>query len=1376
MSRKELCYSQLFQGPEGYHLDFAIYTTMSMDRSFWRYLLQMQGGYNAKNEIAKIFYQNQLNKSLFFCQYTNLDDREYTTLDADCAKRTHFCQPPKGDCFHPKVAIVRYTKTGKSSLYNIGVFSKNLTNGHDDEAGVVLTECSVEPIKTENGQNLSAFLDFLCTKQSFAQEDNTKLGSIKKELPYIKLEGDATIHFGGLLNSKPLYEQMKSFWNAKDIHVITKPEFVGKSFQDKRENGITFYNHNISTHAKLFLNDKALWIGSANCSEAALGADANGVLAPTTGNVECLVKLPLSEGEKGTLLQEWCVSGYHEFKEKFPPILSENQSMQAVAPLEKAKRDLVFSCKTEHTNKGKGETIYKRELSCTQVPQISKFLFPYQGSDFLILPLECFIEKSVNRPGQNLVYTKNPTPYGILALLDTAGTVVATTVVDLIDDWFGTKTQAQRDMEQAVVGFLNVDWHDMLAKDSKDGFQQATMAYEILSQGQLTQGQQQEIERCYAQICRLYHLHQSNQATASVASPSPQLIYADALNLKLFQKKAAAHLIEKLAERNKVLLADETGLGKTLVALDIIAEMAQAHFDTNPNSNNAITNFNVVYVCSNARVRKINSEKQLFERLKNLCESDVNIPWSVHLYDTDRASMLEANNNIPSKSSKPPKNKKNDKQINIYSFSSNILDDTYSKRGNAQEREFLKLDDNATEKEVQEKRKAAIRKVSGLPNLMILDEFHRFWGEKGLGLIDNNFPKNKKLYLSATPYTMAIDGMSLLDVYETDYEEENIGGCKSFSDMVSYFAKDPTESKCICQAQAAHQTAIKELILHPSEPQWNSAMKAAQALEDGLKSFMYRNERAVLHGQVDDTREGFDDVFAMTQFKGCLQGYILPTKESLSTYRNLMPGIHSFGLKHYNESSEKNKDKEKPHRYVSIFPKEQTKLSPEADTILNKQENWVNLEGRLNSCLPLSQILRTAVDGAAQLLWVPPSKPYYKPIPEGVFHRNARYTKLFVFSNYKFIPRGVSSLISAYVQQVNEKHSGANHNREFTIPILETEDDVKRIAVLFDPKERIWEGLHCYEIVQRLKVYHPDVSENDLWMSLGAPQIAAYRILGDVTKAKAVGEAMNKYFTREGVCEAFAAGIMHSTPLRYCADGNVQAMLEEYLFVCDNNYEKFIENLVCACELEPSKVHLLYQEINMGSDTPKICHCHFSERFDEDINDVNGHNIQREKQLQDGFNSPFWPMIMTSTSVAQEGLDFHCYSHKIMHYTLPKNPMAFEQRDGRVDRYHSHLVRHRRAFEQRNQSWRDLFPLKAEGVNPHWTYAVGNSGYYLERLAPRFPVSNQAKNYDQLLECRRLYRSYIGMPNELEMVRKLLACCNSLGRDLLEIMPKISSL
>jgi hypothetical protein len=66
----------------------------------------------------------------------------------------------------------------------------------------------------------------------------------------------------------------------------------------------------------------------------------------------------------------------------------------------------------------------------------------------------------------------------------------------------------------------------------------------------------------------------------------------------------------------------------------------------------------------------------------------------------------------------------------------------------------------------------------------------------------------------------------------------------------------------------------------------------------------------------------------------------------------------------------------------------------------------------------------------------------------------------------------------------------------------------------------------------------------------------------------------------------------------------------------------------------------------------------------------------RSDTLRRAFNSPFWPHVLCTTSVGQEGLDFHLWCRRIVHWDLPSDPVDFEQREGRIARYGSLAVRH----------------------------------------------------------------------------------------------------
>ena len=63
-------------------------------------------------------------------------------------------------------------------------------------------------------------------------------------------------------------------------------------------------------------------------------------------------------------------------------------------------------------------------------------------------------------------------------------------------------------------------------------------------------------------------------------------------NLKDFQKATVEKVVELLNSNNRVLVADEVGLGKTLIAKGVIAKLVEKH-----NRQKENTPFKVIYVC-----------------------------------------------------------------------------------------------------------------------------------------------------------------------------------------------------------------------------------------------------------------------------------------------------------------------------------------------------------------------------------------------------------------------------------------------------------------------------------------------------------------------------------------------------------------------------------------------------------------------------------------------------------------------------------------------------------------------------------------------------------------------------------------------------------
>ena len=160
----------------------------------------------------------------------------------------------------------------------------------------------------------------------------------------------------------------------------------------------------------------------------------------------------------------------------------------------------------------------------------------------------------------------------------------------------------------------------------------------------------------------------------------------------------------------------------------------------------------------------------------------------------------------------------------------------------------------------------------------------------------------------------------------------------------------------------------------------------------------------------------------------------------------------------------------------------------------------------------------------------------------------------------------------------------------------------------------------------------------------------------------------------------------------------------------------------------------------------------------------------RAESLSRAFNSPFWPFVMASTSVGQEGLDFHLWCHAVVHWNLPSNPVDLEQREGRVHRYKGHAVRRNIAdahgayllahgLNADGDPWRRLFDMAVPATGdrgemiPYWVFHAGPAK--IERHVPVMPFSWDAAALPRLRKALAAYRLAFGQPRQEELVEFL---------------------
>ncbi len=230
----------------------------------------------------------------------------------------------------------------------------------------------------------------------------------------------------------------------------------------------------------------------------------------------------------------------------------------------------------------------------------------------------------------------------------------------------------------------------------------------------------------------------------------------------------------------------------------------------------------------------------------------------------------------------------------------------------------------------------------------------------------------------------------------------------------------------------------------------------------------------------------------------------------------------------------------------------------------------------------------------------------------------------------------------------------------------------------------------------------------------------------------------------------------------YCMDGNFQSMLDEYKFALGATGEDFVE-AINASFLQTSNLPYESKECYKArfSDRPKRLprlRVHFAAGyFDAKTSDK---TIQRVNNVRNAFNSPFRPFVLATTSVGQEGLDFHLYSRKVVHWNLPSNPIDLEQREGRINRYMCHAIRQNVAANETEPDWNDKFETtrKKYGADssemiPYWCLPADYPyKYQIERIVPMYPFSQDKLKYNRLTDVLALYRLTLGQPRQEEMI------------------------
>lgn len=244
--------------------------------------------------------------------------------------------------------------------------------------------------------------------------------------------------------------------------------------------------------------------------------------------------------------------------------------------------------------------------------------------------------------------------------------------------------------------------------------------------------------------------------------------------------------------------------------------------------------------------------------------------------------------------------------------------------------------------------------------------------------------------------------------------------------------------------------------------------------------------------------------------------------------------------------------------------------------------------------------------------------------------------------------------------------------------------------------------------------------------------------------------------------------------LDYCADGNLQAVMDEYLYqllsetggsdLDDAALAALARRAVESMELRPAR-YVARDNSTAREEIPIMARfaLRYGGKYAAEADDSSG---VRQSEVRAAFNSPFAPFVLASTSVGQEGIDFHWWSHSVVHWNLPSNPVDFEQREGRVNRFAGHAVRKNVAESHWGdvlastdvRAWRAAFDAAAGADNdlgefsPWWIYP---GSARIHRVIAHYPLSRDIAKYEQLRRALTLYRLTLGQPRQEDMVDML---------------------
>ncbi|MFZ3132126.1 MAG: DEAD/DEAH box helicase family protein [Desulfosporosinus sp.] len=952
---------------------------------------------------------------------------------------------------------------------------------------------------------------------------------------------------------------------------------------------------------------------------------------------------------------------------------------------------------------------------------------------------------------------------------------------------------------------------------------------------------------------------------------------------KDFQEATANRILQiyKDEHQNRVLLADEVGLGKTIVASAVVRKVSEWHKHDDDH-------FKVIYICSNINIANQNYRKLGIQAKDCLTISESRLTMQ-HLKIYQSAGKDHSYQQLipmtPATSftmtggqgmkaeralmyvflSRYRELAQHKKQLNdLLIFEKGLswwdwyINDYEKKVTDCDEdtdcyiSDMLGALDNALPEHLYDtildvcvngrvfnvpyaKRRDIINALRRIfaqisldklePDLIIMDEFQRFKDliaprDDESGMLSQRFLSDintKVLLLSATPYKpySTLEELSL----------EEGGHYKEFMQVIDFLLYDKNKNDGfhrVWQGYSGHLSELKTDDLTVLIAKKNSA-------EDAMYQCICRTER--FDGGMIDTSKAKEIEIAPEDIISYTEMQLLLDRLGLGNfpieYVKSAPYLLSF--MNYKIKDKIVRQLAKTNDYTDIKASQtmllrKNRLNRYEEIGCNNARQKIGCNNARLQTL-FDEVFSHGKNGSELMLWIPASKPYYKT--DNVFSKNAGYSKLLVFSSWEMVPRMIAGLTSYEAERLTvgrmNNREKANSKRYFA------EDDKKRstairlrtdteelvtypsitLAKLFDPlvyagagiteirrklrplmQEKIDVIANRYQLstgrgsakqlLELLKAMDGENCQNTLHviatdaanlftnMAIGAPAVCSYRLFKNqdfaLQLAKCFVSLFNKQESMSAVDVLYDKGgeFYYEDVIRYCVEGNLQAVLDEYAFVLGSSGEELLD-VMTAAFADTASVQIETRESFVNGVAKCRLRTHFAVGyFNSQTSDA---SIQRTENIRAAFNSPFRPFVLATTSIGQEGLDFHTYSRKIMHWNLPSNPIDLEQREGRINRYLCHAIRQNLAnseygsFPFHQNVWSEILGRATNGLKgahsdliPYW--CLPDDFLFtqkIERIVPMYPYSQDRYRYNRMIEILALYRLTLGQPRQEEL-------------------------